>query len=95
MPTLHIEHAIVDLEIWRTAFDRFSDVRKQAGVRRHRIRRPLNDANYVLIDLEFDTADQAENFCSFLEKKVWCSSDASPALVGTPQTRILEDVAVT
>ena len=27
MPTLHIEHAIVDFDLWKAAFDRFADRR--------------------------------------------------------------------
>jgi hypothetical protein len=31
MATLHIEHAITDFAVWRTAFDRFADARDRAG----------------------------------------------------------------
>jgi hypothetical protein len=43
MSTLHIEHPISDLTIWKAAFDRFAPVRQQSGVRSHRIQRPVND----------------------------------------------------
>lgn len=90
MPVLHIEHAIVDFDLWRTAFDRFAEVRERAGVRDHRIRRPIDDAHYVVIELDFETAGQARGFLDFLESKVWSSPENAPALVGTPRTSILE-----
>ena len=90
MPTLHIEHAIVDFDQWRAAFDRFADVRRQSGVLEHRIQRPVDDARFVVIDLEFGTTDEAQRFLTFLRDRVWSSPVNAPALVGTPQTRILE-----
>jgi len=92
MPTLHIEHAITDLATWSAAFDRFSDARIEAGVLAHRVLRPLDDPHYVVIDLDFATAAQAESFRDFLTTRVWASRDSSPALAGTPTTRILETV---
>jgi PhoPQ-activated pathogenicity-related protein len=90
MATLHIEHSIVDFALWTAAFDRFADARARAGVRRHRVQRPVDDPRYVVIDLDFDTAGEAATFLAFLQKTVWSASENSPALVGTPQTRILE-----
>jgi len=88
--TLHIEHAISDFDRWLTAFQRFADARAQAGVRDHRVQRPVDDSNYVVIDLDFDTVDDAERFLGFLQTRVWSSPQNAPALVGTPQTKILQ-----
>jgi hypothetical protein len=90
MPTLHIEHAISDFEVWQQAFRRFDRARQEAGVRSHQVRRPVDDEQYVVVDLDFDTVEQAEHFRTFLRQNVWSSSDNSPALVGSPETRILE-----
>ena len=90
MTTLHIEHAISDFDRWLTAFQRFADARAQAGVRDHRVQRPVDDSNYVVIDLDFDTVDDAERFLGFLQTRVWSSPQNAPALVGTPQTKILQ-----
>jgi hypothetical protein len=90
MATLHIEHSIVDFALWTAAFDRFADARARAGVRRHRVWRPVDDPRYVVIDLDFDTAGEAAKFLAFLQTTVWSSSENSPALIGTPRTRILE-----
>jgi hypothetical protein len=90
MPTLHIEHAIVDYELWKSAFDRFADSRRQSGVLAHRIHRPVDDPAYVVVDLDFETAEAARRFLAFLQDEVWASRDTSPALIGTPSTTILE-----
>ena len=92
MPTLHIEHPITDFDTWNAAFQRFADIRTQAGVRRHTVQRPVDDANYVVIDLDFDSISAAEGFLDFLRTRVWASRQSSPALAGSPRTRILEPV---
>jgi hypothetical protein len=89
MPTLHIEHAIVDFELWKAAFARFAAARAGAGVLRHRVSRPVDDPCYVVVDLDFAEADQARRFLAFLRDNVWSSSANAPALAGVPQTRIL------
>lgn len=92
MKTLHIEHSVTDYSTWRSAFDRFASARAEAGVRAARIQRPLDDDAYVLIELDFDDAASATEFLSFLETTVWATPTTSPALVGSPQTRILQTV---
>lgn len=87
--TLHIEHAISDYPTWRAAFDAFADARRSAGVTAERVTQPLGDAAAIVVDLEFPTVEQAERFLRFLERDVWTSSDAAPALVGRPRTTLL------
>jgi hypothetical protein len=89
MNTLHIEHAVTDFDIWKTAFDHFGEFRTQNGVTGQQIRRPIDDQNYVLIDLTFTSAGEAAKFLNLLQANVWSSEEKSPALAGTPQTRIL------
>lgn len=93
MATLHIEHPIHDLQTWLGAFGGFAEARQRGGVRAYRVYQPVDDAKYILIDLDFDTADQAERFKKFLEVNVWSSQEASPGLAGTPHTRVLERIA--
>jgi hypothetical protein len=88
--TLRIEHAISDFQLWKTAFDNFAEARANAGVRSFAIRQPVDDPRYLMLDLEFDSADRAEAFAGFLNQHVWSSPTASPGLAGTPQTRILD-----
>lgn len=91
MTTLHIEHAIKDLDMWREAFGRAAGLRAQHGVRGYDVRHPIDDPSYLMIDLTFDSVSAAEGFLVDLNK-IWRTPAASPALVGAPQTRILETV---
>lgn len=90
MATLHIEHPITDFAVWRGAFDRFAGARQNAGVLAERVQQPIDDDKYVVIDLDFPTADQASQFLEFLRAAIWASPEASPALDGTPVGRVLE-----
>jgi hypothetical protein len=90
MTTLRIEHAINDYQLWKAAFDSFAPARAKAGVRSVAIRLPADDPQYLMLDLEFDTAATAEAFAQFLKQQVWSSPASSPALAGPPQTRILD-----
>jgi hypothetical protein len=93
MTTLHIEHPISDLKTWLAAFDNFAEARQKAGVRAHRIYQPVDDEQYIVIDLDFDTVGETERFKKFLETNVWSSREASPGLAGIPQARVLLRVA--
>jgi hypothetical protein len=93
MATLHIEHPITSFATWKAAFDRDPIGREQAGVRRHRVHCPIDDPNYVIIDLDFDSAGAAEAFLVQL-REVWRSPAAAPALVGSPQVRIVKTLEV-
>lgn len=90
MVTLRIEHAIHDYDTWQRAFDSFTEARAKAGVRRYAIRQPADDQKFLTLDLEFDSAGQAEAFAAFLHSSVWSSPESSPALAGRPQTQILD-----
>ena len=57
MYILRIEHPIISYEGWKKAFDSDPADRQKSGVRRYRVMRPIDDANYIMIDLEFDTAE--------------------------------------
>lgn len=89
MATLHIEHAITDYATWKAAFDRFADRRGAAGVTAHRIRQPLDDPGYVVLQLDFGSPEQATAFRGFLETQVWSTPANSPGLVGSPRAVVL------
>jgi len=91
MPLLQIEHAISDFDVWKRAFDSDPLRREESGVRSYRVYRPLDDSQYVKLDLEFDTSGEAEAFHAKLQG-LWGSGRAVPALVGSPQARIVEVV---
>jgi hypothetical protein len=90
MVTLSIEHAIGDFPTWKRAFDQFGEAREKAGVLSDRIRRPVGDPHYLVIELDFETPESADGFRRFLQNVVWANREASPALAGAPLTRILE-----
>jgi hypothetical protein len=94
MHVLQIEHPIRDFDTWKGAFDRFSGKRQESGVRRHQVLRPTDDPTYVIIELGFDSLSEAESFLGWLRHEVWSSREAAPALMGAPQTRIVEAVEV-
>ncbi len=75
MPTLQLEHAIRDFAMWKAAFDRDPIDRSGLGVRRHRIARPADDPNYVIVELDFDTAGEAEA-CRAALAELWRSREA-------------------
>ncbi len=70
MFVLRIEHAIRDFEGWKSAFESDPIGRERLGVRRYQILRPIDDPNYVMIDLEFDTSREAEA-CHAALRELW------------------------
>jgi hypothetical protein len=91
MTVLQIEHAITDYDVWKKAFDADPVGREESGVRRYRVFRPVDDPNYVKLDLEFDGMSEAEAFRAALQD-LWGSGRAAPTLAGSPQARIVEEV---
>jgi len=83
VPALHIEHAIAHFEMWQQAFRRFDHARQQAGVKRHHVRRPVDDPHYVVIDLDFDTVERHSVFRTFLRDNARSSPSTRPASIGT------------
>ena len=91
MPVVQIEHPVRDFETWKAAFDRDPVGRQGSGVRRYRILRPIDDPNYIAVDLELDTRAEADALKLALEQ-LWRSPQAAPALGGTPRARIVDIV---
>lgn len=89
MPILRIEHPVPDFAGWKRAFDSDPVGRQQAGVRRYQILRSLDDPNYVLIDLAFDTTSEAEALLAAM-RVVW--SRVEGTVMSNPQARIVETV---
>jgi hypothetical protein len=90
--TLHIEHPISDFATWLSAFARFADARSDAGVLAERIYQPVDDNKYLVVQLDFETIENAAKFKAFLETVVWQSRELSPGLAGTPRARVLQEV---
>jgi hypothetical protein len=90
MTILQIEHGVRDYDAWKQAFDSDPVGREAGGVRRYRIMRPADDPNYVLIELEFDSAGEADAFRVKL-RELWGRMGDNLGLE-SPQTRIVEAV---
>lgn len=70
MYLLQIEHPIPDYEKWKQAFDSDPVGREKMKVRRYQILRPLDNPNYVMIYLEFETVNDAEALLAAM-RGVW------------------------
>jgi hypothetical protein len=53
----------------------------------------LDDPHYSVANLRFESVDAATSFRKFLTDVVWASPDASPALAGATQARVLTEVS--
>ena len=93
MASLHIEHAITDLDTWLQTFKAFAAARRRGGVLEERISQPVDDPHYIVIDLTFESVSAAEDFRSFLVERVWSSPESAPALAGSPRAVVLHPVA--
>jgi len=89
MPIVRIEHAVPNFEKWKLAFDRDPADRKGSGVRRYQVLRSIDDPNYVLIDLEFDSMSQAEGFLVKMEQ-IW--HGPGKAVMQNPRAKIVDCV---
>ena len=89
MPTLHIEHPTQDFDTWKRAFDSDPAGRQRSGVRRYRVSRAVDAPNYVTIDLEFDTREQAEGLLRTMQG-IWGRPDHD--VTSSQQARIVDVV---
>lgn len=87
MYILRVEHAVPDYEGWKRAFDGDPVGREKSGVRRYQVLRAVDDPRYVMIDLEFDTKEQADALLAGL-RKVW--SRVEGQVMRDPKARIAE-----
>jgi hypothetical protein len=86
MFVLQIEHEVFNFEGWKKAFESDPVNRRQAGVRCYSIFQRTDNPNFVVIDLEFDNLNEAENMLTSL-KGLWVN--ISGKIVMNPQIRIL------
>ena len=86
MTILRIEHKVPNYGGWKKAFDADPINRKQSGVRCYRVFRPIDDPNYVIVDLEFDIPENAQTTLVSLQK-LWTNVEGK--VMVNPQTRLL------
>jgi hypothetical protein len=59
MAILRIQHSVPNFDAWKRAFDSDPMERRASGVRRYHVYRATADPNFVMIDLEFESAAEA------------------------------------
>jgi hypothetical protein len=92
MAMLCVELEVRDYDLWREAFGRDAGGRQEAGMRRYRIFRPVDDEHRVLLEADFDNAQRAQGFLEIMRTKVWPDPEKAPAKIGAPRTQIVEMV---
>jgi hypothetical protein len=86
---LQIEHPVPNYDAWKKAFDSDPVNRKQSGVRRYQVLRPIDNPNYAIIELEFDSINEAKGLLAAM-REVW--SRVQGTIMENPQVRIVEAV---
>jgi hypothetical protein len=89
MAILRIQHAVPNFDGWKRAFDSDPIDRKGSGVRRYHVHRSVEDPNFVMIDLEFDSAAEAEGVLKKL-RHLWAGPGGS--VTRNPEAWIIETV---
>lgn len=80
MTSLHIENTVKDFDAWKAAFDKFDRFRAEKGMRSYRMARQVDDPNRVVIDLDFDSVEEASAFRGALAK-IWQTPQSKEQLV--------------
>lgn len=89
MYIVRIEHPVPSYDGWKAAFDSDPVGRERSGVRRYQVLRSVDDPNYVMIDLEFDSKGEADAFLAAM-RQVW--GRVQGTIIMDPQARIVEKV---
>lgn len=89
MTILRIEHPVANFERWKQAFDSDPVGRERSGVRRYQILRSLDNPNFVMIDLEFDTKAEADALLAAM-RVIWGQVEGT--VMTNPQAHIVEIV---
>jgi hypothetical protein len=89
MTSLHIEHSVNNLEPWLETFRSFDNFRAEGGVTSVQVRHGVDNPNYVAVDLDFDSVEQARTFLGQLQTKIWPNT---VHFEGTPTSHIFETI---
>jgi hypothetical protein len=88
---LHIEHKVQNFDAWKTSFDNFSELRQTSGVNWYCISRLVDNPNFAMIDLEFDSLSEAESLLAAVQQ-VWKRVDGT--LIRDPHWHLSEVVEI-
>jgi len=86
---VQIEHPVPNFDAWKKAFDSDPVGRERSGVRRYKVLRPIDNQNYSMVDLEFDSSSEVQAFLAAM-REVW--SRVEGKIIESPRVRIVEVV---
>ena len=89
MIIVQIEHPVPNFDAWKKAFDSDPVGRERSGVCRYKVLRPIDNQNYSMVDLEFDSSSEVEAFLAAM-REVW--SRVEGKIIESPRVRIVEVV---
>jgi hypothetical protein len=87
MIVLQIEHNVSSYDGWKNAFDNDPINRKKSGVKRYQTYQSVEDPNYVVIDLYFDSLEESAGALNALQK-LW--SKVQGTVMVNPKARMLK-----
>jgi hypothetical protein len=86
MIVLQIEHNVSSYDGWKKAFDNDPINRKKSGVKRYQVYQSVEDPNYVVIDLYFDSLEESAHALTALQK-LWFKVQGT--VMVNPKARML------
>ncbi len=86
---VQIEHPVPNFDAWKKVFDSDPVGRERSGVNRYKVLRPIDNPNYSMVDLEFDSLSEMETFLAAM-RQVW--SRVEGTIIESPRVRIVEVV---
>jgi hypothetical protein len=89
MPILRIQHVVPNFDGWKRAFDSDPMDRRKSGVRRYDVYRSVTEPDLVMIDLAFDTLEEAHQMLGRL-RQLWAGPGG--AVVRNPEAWIVDAV---
>jgi hypothetical protein len=89
MATLHIENTVRDYDAWKAAFDSYDQFRQNKGVLAYRISRRVGQADELVIDLDFETVAEAEQYIVALDK-IWQTPKSGSVMVKHQRPQVLD-----
>lgn len=85
MHTLQVEYPVLDFDTWKAAFDSDPGNRLESGVLRYHIYRLVDDPEYVVVTLDFDTVEAARAFHETLGRIL---RRVDGKMIRSPRTRL-------
>ena len=89
MTTVRIQNTVRDFGQWKAVFDKFDRFRAEKGARAYRMSRLVDDPNNVVVDLDFDSVEEATAFRTALET-IWQSPQSREQLVAHEVPKLYE-----